>query len=136
VVVPAIAVLADDLIWATRLTEAVRRAGATPARVGSAADLAALLDPRVGSAPDAGADRPRLRGAIVDLFARRYAGADAIAQLAAAGIPVIAVAEHDDTETRKAALAAGALRVFSYNLFFREGTALVERWLAGEGGNG
>jgi len=72
----------------------------------------------------------------VDLFARRYAGAEAIARLAAAGIPVIAVAEHDDTATRKAALTAGARRVFSYNLFFREGTALVERWLAGEGGNG
>ena len=46
-----------------------------------------------------------------------------------AGLPVIAVAQHDDQETRSLALGAGALRVFSYNKFFEDGPSLVRRWL-------
>jgi hypothetical protein len=39
------------------------------------------------------------------------------------------VARHDDQLTRRRALEAGALRVFSYDKFFRDGPALVSAWL-------
>ena len=132
-------VLADDLIWASRLIEAVRRAGGTPARLGTARDLevalaAATMDEPV---PDWAADPsapPRVVGAVVDLFARRYDGVAAVRAIAAVPLPVIAVAEHDDGEVRRAALDAGALRVFSYNKFFTDGPRLVDVWLSPNGG--
>lgn len=121
--------------------EAVRRAGGTPVRLGTDRDLAtaleaiALSDPSppggVVGAPDS---PPRVIGAVVDLFARRYDGADAVRRIAAARLPVIAVAEHDDLPTRRAALDAGALRVFSYNRFFSDGPRLVEAWIHPTGG--
>ncbi|MFN8519492.1 MAG: hypothetical protein U0667_08950 [Chloroflexota bacterium] len=73
---------------------------------------------------------------IVDLFGHRYDGVEAVRAVRAVGLPVIAVAQHDDQETRGMALDAGALRVFSYNKFFEDGPALVRRWLTepAEGG--
>ena len=129
---PTVAVVADDLIWASRLAEAVRRAGATPVRLGSDADLALALaaaglkDPVSvpgGHAPS------RLVGIIVDLFGHRYDGVEAVRRTAAARLPVIAVAQHDDPDTRKRALGAGASRVFSYAKFFTDGPRLVGGWL-------
>jgi DNA-binding NarL/FixJ family response regulator len=73
-------------------------------------------------------------GAIVDLFARRYDGVAAVHAIAAARLPVLAVAEHDDAEVRRAALDAGALRVFSYNKLFTDGPRLIDVWLAPMGG--
>ena len=60
---PRVVVLADDLIWATRLVDGVRRAGGepVPARTAAAFDAALM-----------GAD-----GALVDLTARAYDGLDA-----------------------------------------------------------
>ena len=87
-----------------------------------------------GGRTDSPAAPPRVVGAIVDLFLRRSDAAAAIARISAARLPVIAVAEHDDLETRKRALAAGALRVFSYNRFFTDGPRLVDAWLATTGG--
>jgi hypothetical protein len=43
------------------------------------------------------------------------------------------VAQHDDQPTRKRALEAGALRVFSYAKLFTDGPQVIERWLAAEG---
>lgn len=117
-------VVADDLIWSTRLAETVKRAGAVPAACSSGAALAAAL-----AAPGA-----RPSGAIVDLWARRYDGAAAIRSLVDAGVPVIAVAEHDDQPTRTAALAAGASRVYSYNKLFGDGVRVVTSWLGPSGG--
>jgi hypothetical protein len=74
-------------------------------------------------------DSPAVGGALVDMGARRVDPAAAIERAAAARLPVIAVAQHDDQLTRRRALAAGAIRVFSYNKFFTDGTRLVERWL-------
>jgi CheY-like chemotaxis protein len=74
-------------------------------------------------------DRPSLGGAIVDMAARRFDGAAAIEQVAAARLPVIAVAQHDDQLTRRRALAAGATRCFSYRKFFEDGPHLVAGWL-------
>jgi len=127
---PLIAVVADDLMWASRLVAAVHQAGATPVRMGTDADVelafeALALDEHEPSDPDA---PPRLVGAIIDLFGHRYDGVEAVRSATAAGLPVVAIAQHDDLETRKLALDAGALRVFSYNKFFQDGPALVARW--------
>ena len=133
-------VLAEDLIWASRLVEAVRRAGAFPVRLASPRELdvalaAADLAEPAGDLVDVDAAAPpRVVGAIVDLFGRRGDATAAIARIAAARLPVIAVAEHDDLETRKRALDAGALRVFSYNKFFTDGPRLVDAWLAAQEG--
>ena len=109
-------VLADDLIWSTRLLGQVRAAGfeAVPAR--SAATFATGL---------AGAD-----GAIVDLTSRAYDGLAAIAAARDAGVPVLAVGQHDDHVLRRDALAVGADRVLAYRKLFEDGPASIARWLA------
>lgn len=128
-----VAVVADDLIWASRLVEAVSRAGAIPVRLSSETQLATILEAdAVAELPDDERERA-LVGVIVDLFGRRFDGVGAVERAAAAHKPVIAVAEHDDQVTRKRALSAGASRVFSYNKFFTDGPRLVEGWLAREG---
>lgn len=71
-----------------------------------------------------------ISGAVVDLAARRLDGVAAIERIAAARLPVIAVAEHDDQLTRARARKAGATRVFSYRKFFEDGTRLLQGWLA------
>jgi CheY-like chemotaxis protein len=74
-------------------------------------------------------EQPLVGGAVVDLGSRRLDGIEAVRRVAAARLPVIAVARHDDQLTRRRALDAGALRVFSYDKFFRDGPALVTAWL-------
>lgn len=93
-------VVADDLIWASRLNAAVERAGATPVRTGGDA-------------------------VVVDLNGRTYDGVEAVAAAAAAGTPTIAVGQHEDIDLRKRALAAGARRVYSYNKMHTDGPRLV-----------
>lgn len=79
------------------------------------------------------ADEATLSGAVVDLGGRRFDGVEAVQRIAAARLPVVAVAQHDDQVTRRRALTAGAKRVFSYDKFFRDGPRLVEAWLATPG---
>jgi DNA-binding response OmpR family regulator len=119
-----VVVLADDLMWSTRISEAVRRAGGSAVQLGTDDELAIALQ-----AYELG-DRQSIAGAIVDLAARRFDGVAAVERVTGARLPVIAVAEHDDQVTRKRALKAGATRVFSYRKFFEDGTRLVEGWLA------
>jgi DNA-binding response OmpR family regulator len=114
---PHVAVLADDLIWATRLAGHVRSAGAEPV---AARDLAGFL-----------AALGRTSLAIVDLTARGYDGVAAIEQATASGARVLAVGQHDDRELRQRALAAGAERVFAYRKLFEDGPRTLEAWLAG-----
>jgi hypothetical protein len=113
---PRIAVVADDLIWATRLADGVHRAGGEPVPVRSAAGLEAAL--------------PAVRAAIVDLTARAYDGIATVGLAAAAGCAVIAVGQHDDAETRRAATAAGAARVYAYRALFEHGDRVLEAWIA------
>ncbi len=101
-------VAADDLIWASRLRGAVVRAGAVPVDVD---------------------DGPRR--AVVDLGLRRQDATALITALVAAGVPVIAVGQHDDLGARKRALAAGATRVYSYDKLFRDGPGVIRAWLDG-----
>ena len=110
-----VAVVADDLIWVSRLTEAVQRAGATPVR--------AAREPRAD-----------VDVALVDLNGRAYDGVERVAALAAAGIPVVCVGQHEDLALRKRALAAGARRVYSYNHMFRHGPAVVAELIAAREG--
>lgn len=115
-----VVVLADDLIWATRLAGAITAAGARPRRARRLADLEALLGP----------DGDGTGLAIVDLTARAYDGVEAIRVAAGTGARVVAVGQHDDAELRRAALAAGAERVFTYRALFEDGPRALAAWLA------
>jgi hypothetical protein len=110
-----VVVLADDLIWATRLRDHVRAAGGEPV---GARDLAGLERGLVGGA-----------AAVVDLTARAYDAVEAITAARAAGARVLAVGQHDDHELRKRALAAGAERVFAYRKLFEDGPDTLRAWL-------
>ena len=118
----SVAILADDLIWATRLADAVVAAGGAPRRVRRLEDLAALLAP-VESVPGP----PSL--VIVDLTARAYDGVAAIRVASGTGARIVAVGQHDDAPLRKAALEAGAERVFTYRALFEDGARLLSRWI-------
>lgn len=115
-----VVILADDLIWATRLSDAITAAGASPRRARRLADLATIL----GEGGSAGGL------AIVDLTARAYDGVEAIRVAVAAGARVVAVGQHDDLALRKSALAAGAERVFTYRGLFENGPRTLAAWLA------
>jgi hypothetical protein len=112
-----IAVLADDLLWATRLEGLVRLAGAEPLPVRRPAALEAAL---------VAAD-----GIVVDLTARAYDGLAALRGAADAGVPAIAVAQHDDAPLRRAARGAGAGRVYAYRTLFERGEAELAAWIGG-----
>lgn len=114
-----VAILADDLIWATRLVDAVAAAGGRGTRVRRLEDLEALL----------GGDQAPER-VIVDLTARAYEGVAAVRRAAAAGARVIAVGQHDDVPLRRAATEAGAQRVFTYRALFEDGPRHLAAWLA------
>ena len=71
------------------------------------------------------------RFAVIDLGGRAYDGIAAVKAAASAGATVLAVSQHDDVELRKAALAAGAARVLSYNKMFSDGPAVIARLIEG-----
>jgi len=109
-------VLADDLIWSTRLIAQVQEAGADAAPVRTLAALRQAL--------------PAADAVIVDLTARAYDGVIAVRTAADAGRRVLAVGQHDDVELRRRALAAGAERVHPYRKLFDDGPAALTAWLA------
>ncbi len=114
-------VVADDLIWSSRLNAAVERAGTTAIAVRSSVALERALRESVEETP-----------VIVDLNGQAYDGVHAVGVAAEEGHPVIAVGQHEDIELRKRALGAGAIRVFSYNKLFSDGAAVVAKLLEGE----
>jgi len=114
-----VVVLADDLIWASRLRDAVAASGAVARPARRLEDVAKLLEPSASA-----------RFAIIDLTARAYDGVDAIRVAAEAGARVVAVGQHDDVALRRAAIAAGAERVFTYRALFEDGPARIAAWLA------
>lgn len=121
-----VVVLADDLIWATRLSDSLAAAGARPRRVRRFEDLVSALMP--GDAATGGDASGGL--AIVDLTARAYDGIEAIRVAAGTGARVAAVGQHDDVALRKAAMGAGAERVFTYRALFEDGPRALAAWLA------
>jgi DNA-binding response OmpR family regulator len=116
VTAPRAVVLADDLIWSTRLVAHLRAAGAEPVHVRDAAAFEA--------------DLRRADLAVVDLTARAYDGIAALERAAAAGVRALAVGQHDDLELRKRALAAGAERVFAYRKLFEAGPQTLRAWVS------
>jgi CheY-like chemotaxis protein len=112
---PRVVVLADDLIWQTRLVGTLQAIGADAARARGGAELEDAL-----AAVDA---------VVVDLTARNYDPIAAIERASAAGRRVLAVGQHDDADVRKRALAAGAERVYTYRKLFEDGPATLRAWL-------
>jgi DNA-binding NarL/FixJ family response regulator len=108
-------VLADDLIWSTRLIDQVRAAGADGAPIRTLAALNQAL--------------PAADAVVVDLTARAYDGIVAVRRAADAGRRVLAVGQHDDAALRKRALAAGADKVLAYRKLFDDGPATIASWL-------
>jgi hypothetical protein len=128
---PTVVVLADDLIWATRLADALAAAGVEPRRARQLPDLTTLLSSDGGGEGDpGGANGPAQPRAIVDLTARAYDGIEAVRLATEAGARVVAVGQHDDAVLRRAALAAGAERVFTYRALFEDGPRVLAAWLA------
>lgn len=113
---PRVAVLADDLIWATRLAAIIRRAGGEPVRLTSPALLRAALS--------------TLDGCVIDLGARSYDGIAAVATAAAAHLPTVAVGQHDDPDQRRLARDAGAGAVYAYRALFEHGDRKLGAWVA------
>ena len=74
-------------------------------------------------------DAPRGTPVLIDLTARAYDGVAAVRAARAAGAAVVAVGQHDDAALRKAAIAAGASRVYTYRALFEDGARLLGRWL-------
>jgi DNA-binding NarL/FixJ family response regulator len=112
-----VVVLADDLIWSSRLVAAAGTAGGAPEAVSSPTAFARAVE--AGAA-----------AVIVDLGGRTYDGVAQVRRAAQAGCRVIAVAQHDDLPLRRQALEAGARRVFSYNKLFHDGPRMIEALLA------
>lgn len=110
-----VVIVADDLIWSTRLAGLVTAAGRQPIVVASVPALAAAL--------------PGASAVIVDLTARSYDGIAAVEAAARGSRRVLAVGQHDDLELRRRALAAGAERVYAYRLLFERGAATLVAWL-------
>jgi CheY-like chemotaxis protein len=117
---PRVVVLADDLIWQTRLTGILEGIGAHVTRP-------------VGGVHEALTDRlADADGVVVDLTARTYDAIAAIEQASAAGLRILAVGQHDDAALRKRALAAGAERVYAYRKLFEDGPATLVKWLGAD----
>ena len=114
-------VLADDMIWSSRLIEAVTRAGTTAIAVRTSAELTKAL-----------ADSTEETPVVVDLNGRAYDALHLVEVAAEEGHPVIALGQHEDIDLRKRALGAGAIRVFSYNKMFTDGPAIITKLLEGE----
>jgi hypothetical protein len=114
---PGVAVLADDLIWSTRLVDLVKAAGHRPVTVRTLPDLTRAL--------------PDVSAVIVDLTARAYDGIAAVEVANHDGHRVLCVGQHDDQGLRTRALAAGAERVYAYRALFERGPEVLTRWLSG-----
>jgi hypothetical protein len=112
---PRVAILADDLIWSGRLVDGVRRVGGSPVPVRAPGPFTELL--------------PAVRGCVVDLTSRAYDGVAAVAAAAGAGVPVIAVGQHDDAPLRRAAREAGAARVYAYRTLFEHPDRELGAWV-------
>lgn len=114
--VPRLLVLADDLIWSTRLEGQGRTLGATVQRFTTPAPLMTALAAEPATPADLVA---------IDATARAYDAEAAVRAVAATGARVLALVQHDDPEGRASLIAAGAVRAMPYRALFERGHAIL-----------
>jgi hypothetical protein len=122
--VTRIALVADDLIWASRLTDAVRRAGAEPRRVSPAAVLAGD-----GGDLDNGGHDPQARVAARPASATEGCDGAIVDTALMTADPMVVIAALHDLGLRKRALAAGAGKVLAYRKLHDDGPATIAAWI-------
>ena len=115
-IAPRLLVLADDLIWATRLEGQGRTLGADVQRFTTPAPLLAALAAEPATPADLVA---------IDATARAYDAEAAVRAVAASGARVLALVQHDDPEGRASLIAAGAARAMPYRALFERGHGIL-----------
>ena len=113
---PRLLVLADDLIWSTRLEGQGRTLVATVQRFTTPAPLMTALAAEPATPADLVA---------IDATARAYDAEAAVRAVAATGARVLALVQHDDPEGRASLIAAGAVRAMPYRALFERGHAIL-----------
>ena len=113
---PRLLVLADDLIWSTRLEGQGRTLGATVQRFTTTQPLMTALAAEPATPTDLVA---------IDATARAYDPEAAVRAVAATGARVLALVQHDDPEGRASLIAAGAVRAMPYRALFERGHAIL-----------
>ena len=113
---PRLLVLADDLIWATRLEGQGRTLGATVQRFTTTEPLIAALAAHPATPTDLVA---------IDATARAYDAEAAVRAVVATGARVLALVQHDDPEGRASLIAAGAARAMPYRALFERGHGIL-----------
>ena len=113
---PRLLVLADDLIWSTRLEGQGRTLGATVQRFTTPAPLMTALAAEPATPADLVA---------IDATARAYDPEAAVRAVAATGARVLALVQHDDPAGRASLIAAGAVRAMPYRALFERGHAIL-----------
>ena len=113
---PRLLVLADDLIWSTRLEGQGRTLGATVQRFTTTEPLMTALAAEPATPADLVA---------IDATARAYDAEAAVRAVAATGARVLALVQHDDPEGRASLIAAGAVRAMPYRALFERGHAIL-----------
>ena len=119
-IAPRLLVLADDLIWATRLEGQGRTLGAEVQRFSSPAPLLAALATHPVNSSDLVA---------IDATARAYNAELVVREASAAGARVLVLVQHDDPEGRARLIAAGAVRAMPYRALFERGHAILAELL-------
>ena len=113
---PRLLVLADDLIWATRLEGQGRTLGAEVQRFTTTAPLLEALATHPATPTDL---------VTIDATARAYDAKAAVRAVSATGARVLALVQHDDPEGRASLIAAGAVRAMPYRALFERGHAIL-----------
>ena len=113
---PRLLVLADDLIWSTRLEGQGRTLGATVQRFTTTEPLMTALAAHPATPTDLVA---------IDATARAYDAEAVVRAVAATGARVLALVQHDDPEGRASLIAAGAVRAMPYRALFERGHAIL-----------
>ena len=113
---PRLLVLADDLIWSTRLEGQGRTLGAAVQRFTTPAPLLAILATHPATPTDL---------VTIDATARAYDAEAAVRAVSATGARVLALVQHDDPEGRASLIAAGAVRAMPYRALFERGHAIL-----------
>jgi hypothetical protein len=108
-----------DLLFGSRVLEAIRSAGHEPVAAGDGEALAAAL--------------PGAQAAVVDLTDDAVARTELVAQARPDGVRVLGFYSHVEADVRRLALEAGFELVVPRSRMAREGAALVARLVEGEG---